>query len=1353
MFGHLVDGADDPPVEVAPPPPAAACCRRRGREAGYQHGDTARVKISRARCFNQLQAVTQTTAARLGSWSVAQQMLRNAFGGGRGGRAAGAAGADLRDVVVDSSSIAIKIRQRRNICRDDKRCIVSHIEAQAEGLCNFISRSGIRFVNCVHILDDASMWVHESKQQEQEQQQDMPQNMGDDDDIVRKKLKHSLDLQGQMRHLPVLNSIERIVKLQETSSGDGLPSNKICGVTLFSPARPMPAANWSTVFDRLAWWSVNLGHYPGSGIDPSSRLMHVVEPCWKNISIVKDNLQMNENLVCAIERGLAEQRRLGPHGPATETTILNVHCVAHSIALALKPVTKSFPGLSSFIVRVGHLHNSGRASQKIMDALSAVVKKRFRFRVALVPPEGFGRWQARNRTLLELTSSSMDLTETQRDEILYFLNGDWEIDDDDGPILHWCLPGCRCGGTKQQAFAHCHAAAKMACGTNCPLALEYRWKNMERAAGVIYRGRAIHNLAGRSWQQAWSQRQIRDAQREVEAGAAAGQDCVASKRIVKAGLVISYMRSDPHGKTLLRFLIIQHPLQRYLNAIFEAEAHTSAFVSAIEDVPDDPHVVETAEYNDKFQNALNSNLVIFSGKKIEAVIDNYFELISDFQNQRWQGLNWQREEQFNMSLRCLCAIGVAWRRGPFYFSQPKFQVLAAARRGVDDLGPMIANLRLRTDNCRDCIGSFATVWLSRLEDPRKAVRERAVACLQVLVASTPASSVAVEQKHLIGQECSKTRSRGRRPCAQALSRKSYLKNVAHHAAAKSERIFAKYFSTTRERKQLASFVRRAAANERTPMSRTAAAKRFLRKRRGSVSRCGPFSEFKRQHWDPSVRPFPFQSAAAVAERKRLSGEWARLPAAQRELYRSTAKHRREEIEFAAVEHDDEAAAAAVASSRRSVRSVLDKKLVAKLKAFETDSAWKGGLGIDCPWLGLNPIFLKHTHTNDEIAAEDARCFRYDPVPRENPRGSAIPESTCFHRGGGVCLAGPEAGLCKTLVSNLDVVLREKGCSSGKGLPALLQISVPQGREHSIMLLDMVGNSGIGSLIHIVMVCAAVNGIAGCYEARDPGDPGSIKTSHQLFRDIILAADRWHLHEEGLSVTCFDFKDALNSKGFRICQLGATWNINIPASRLLKRSKHAQPPADEVPEASGPFGFLLHDRGFVAEIPAADGVDTDTDADDVPHGPGPEVQDEGNGIADEPPDGSDGHDDEDDDKMVAQPPADVVEEAAGVEPELGGPRMQGFSGLEISPSAYAVCKACNQKISKDHLRFRYQFKASSAARDNRAVHAQSACLRRLPAANSVDDYRRLQILAAEPTRTQAELDAIDIAFESIALRTS
>jgi hypothetical protein len=91
----------------------------------------------------------------------------------------------------------------------------------------------------------------------------------------------------------------------------------------------------------------------------------------------------------------------------------------------------------------------------------------------------------------------MDLSKEQTAEIVRYGNGRWDSHD----IVH-----CPCGGTRQAALKKAEGVVMISVNAGCDLALEYRWKYMERGLGWAVRGRSQHGLLDRALRVAFTKK-------------------------------------------------------------------------------------------------------------------------------------------------------------------------------------------------------------------------------------------------------------------------------------------------------------------------------------------------------------------------------------------------------------------------------------------------------------------------------------------------------------------------------------------------------------------------------------------------------------------------------------------------------------------------------------------------------------------------------------------------------------------------------------------------------------------------------------------------------------------------------
>ena len=131
---------------------------------------------------------------------------------------------------------------------------------------------------------------------------------------------------------------------------------------------------------------------PGSCVDPAVRLRGALRgELWATLILQKDNLNLNDNIVCFEQERLAAVK-LGDG--ANGMTVLDLNCVGHSCILSLKPLIK-WVGIDTHLVRLGHSLSSSRIWGLYLDNISKVVKRNFRYKEVVELPEGAAQWRRR----------------------------------------------------------------------------------------------------------------------------------------------------------------------------------------------------------------------------------------------------------------------------------------------------------------------------------------------------------------------------------------------------------------------------------------------------------------------------------------------------------------------------------------------------------------------------------------------------------------------------------------------------------------------------------------------------------------------------------------------------------------------------------------------------------------------------------------------------------------------------------------------------------------------------------------------------------------------------------------------
>ena len=117
-----------------------------------------------------------------------------------------------------------------------------------------------------------------------------------------------------------------------------------------------------------------------------------------------------------------------------------INCAGHSAILATKPARSSMEKLPNKMVRMGHLHESGKVSREHLTFLEQTVEKNFKFIPVRELPEEATQWRAKALCILKITRPAGDLSEEEEAFIVDIDNSDWDI-----PwYTHYCLGKSRC---------------------------------------------------------------------------------------------------------------------------------------------------------------------------------------------------------------------------------------------------------------------------------------------------------------------------------------------------------------------------------------------------------------------------------------------------------------------------------------------------------------------------------------------------------------------------------------------------------------------------------------------------------------------------------------------------------------------------------------------------------------------------------------------------------------------------------------------------------------------------------------------------------------------------------------------
>lgn len=184
---------------------------------------------------------------------------------------------------------------------------------------------------------------------------------------------------GKNSHMPVLNLCETVFvrkpfpvppgQPHTPSSGSGLVASDV-----FSPAQVLSAPTATTIRARWAQWSALTSRGAGKKVCAGTALGGVLEAIpWKTTIVVRDNLIVNDCIVCLEEETLAaaEAEWQSHCGHA----FLSVACCSHSAVLAMRPMMESLGKVPFVLVRLAHLLESGRVASAYVDAIRSLLEE------------------------------------------------------------------------------------------------------------------------------------------------------------------------------------------------------------------------------------------------------------------------------------------------------------------------------------------------------------------------------------------------------------------------------------------------------------------------------------------------------------------------------------------------------------------------------------------------------------------------------------------------------------------------------------------------------------------------------------------------------------------------------------------------------------------------------------------------------------------------------------------------------------------------------------------------------------------------------------------------------------------
>ena len=149
----------------------------------------------------------------------------------------------------------------------------------------------------------------------------------------------------------------------------------------------------------------------------------------------------------AAEEEVLRKRNAASAEDGPVPTLFPISCCSHSAVLTQKPLLTTIPSLSTILVKLGHLLESGRVQEKFEAALDAILDNDHNFEFIeyldeASLPEGFFDWAAERDALLVLTAGACDLQEDEVQLDNMIDNCSWRL----SQLQHHCVKGkCELG--------------------------------------------------------------------------------------------------------------------------------------------------------------------------------------------------------------------------------------------------------------------------------------------------------------------------------------------------------------------------------------------------------------------------------------------------------------------------------------------------------------------------------------------------------------------------------------------------------------------------------------------------------------------------------------------------------------------------------------------------------------------------------------------------------------------------------------------------------------------------------------------------------------------------------------------
>lgn len=1265
----------------------------RGRARGYVHNQLARVALSKAR----YKAIARKACQRLSiaSGSFQSRVASNAFGLRYTDKTAGSQRRTLWAVDEELQGV---VDQRGSYSRDCERAIVSHVDAQALGVKNFLVENRGAGIAVVATLDDFQCWTQRPPGYKRRCEQD-----AEDLDFVegldtlqadgRSKRIRRLGRNVQMNFM---NHTETILAIPEA------PDKRIRGVELCCPAVGLAGGNWSTILHAWQSWSLCNGTQPGNKIDSNQVTVESLRAQEEKLLwLCKDSLSAN---LCL--EGFIQHCAVASQGTQDAYSVCATNCMGHQIILGMKPTLDHQAGVCTAMVRAGNLWQSAKFAAQVQKALEDIAEKA-EWRECINPPREMESWIENVRKVIKMSDPQGKLLPKEVDHVTMMINSDPSLP----KLVHFHVDGrCRCGG-RRVFKANMRKTVCILYEAGCPQTVLARWKGLEESSLFFIRGVYLHKFIPQALHEVVDGKDIEEAERKALEAARVGDHDFAAAKTIRAHKLVSFLDRDAGDHQLLSSALTNIAPQQYLNTLFATERKMREVIdiSLAEPSNSDNSAVPNPEYRKALGDARSAVLAIISRRASWKVQHELTELFRSFRGPAWQQVPLTRNQVFGTCCRALCSLSSIYYRLDFRIDQPKFWILEACgseynQQAMDKVVDGMWQKRLRCRKCFD--SSFSDLWLQKLRDPHR--QRRSHAFLHRVLPTMPLVSLDQEMKHLLGTEIRGGRRRGRTLNPANIAKRTYQKQACLRMARQLRRVekdvLRKHNIT---RAQFTRAMQRQSVLRRAPRPTGRNPQRPQRQRQGVTRAVGGWAMFRRTNKAPGLKP---NTPEHTADMRRLGAVWRALDDNARRIYK---------VEAHAV--TDREAQARVNPGGVVIAHAGARKRVRRQHAYDASdslkghAAWSAGARLSQPGLGLRPDLINTTDTDARINDRIDSLFGWNPRVSVNP--ATFPhEQVCSLQLGGMCNADAYCAEVKTFCVNLAGVFARRGIVH-KTLPLHLRVRVPGCGDHEVEVL-LGFKFGRGDFYGVVRVAAEMDAVGGPYfelqykEIDDVGLTAICAPLHRLLHIIFSEG----MVKDTVDVSVHKLRDGplLDEFSYRP-ELWFSCDVDVKSVHPIPRNRPAgvwlpfgmepsegTPIAGKIGEESE--GEPLSDPEGLVDIDAGDDGASEAELSSVEEGPGDNIE--------EPPD---------------VPPAPP-------EPPVLGPNV-GLLSYGEAPSSRSSCYICNLPIIVGEWRLEIRIRPLNSFRWCKFIHPR--CSRATLLEHRTDNLRTAQTWANNAVAKSAE----------------